>query len=675
MRINKNPCLSQFLVWFVIRPGALRLERLISRGIQAIVLVLLALSVLTPCKALEQSAEQDVQAAFHAGQAALRHGDPARAVEDFKKVLTLAPNLIEAQVNLGLAYQSLLDYDAAARTLSHALSQRPNLAGLNTIVGMDYIKLGSPEKAAPYLQRAVKLDPASPDVHDAMALYDLTQKNFQGAAEQYRKSADLNADKAEALFKIGHQYLDLAVRLAYQGARLYPESSWGHRFLGDTLFERDRWEDAGREYEKALAIEPRQAGLHSLLGEVRVHNGKLDDAESEFRRELQLDSRSERAWLGLATLQLVRGRAPEALASVSTVWKSSPDWFEKHSELPLIGISKETAQDCILQLQGQPEQPAKRFILSALYAEVEDNQRSDRELQAFQSDLSKWQLTFRSASQAHQDSCKLHQYVRCIATLQGAKPLTSSSYLILGRSYFTMQRYDRAAEALANVRGDQGAHSEASYWLERTFQAMGAQSFAQLETSFPDSWRTHQLRAEGFALRQDHDNAVKEFEAAIGLRPDEAELHEALGEFYLDNQSETQAQEELEKAASLDHSRTKTLYLLGRLYIDANQDEKAVPFLRRALQLQPNLNEADSLLGTALIRMGDFADAVPRLEKAAPLDHAGNIHYQLYQAYRKLGQADLAQQALTRSQEIRRNHLEHDQALIMGPHQPESDPK
>ena len=177
--------------------------------------------------------------------------------------------------------------------------------------------------------------------------------------------------------------------------------------------------------------------------------------------------------------------------------------------------------------------------------------------------------------------------------------------------------------------------------LERTYQALGAESYAQLEDSFPDSWRTHQLRAEGFALRQDRDNAIKEYEASLRLRPDEAELHEALGEFYLDNHSGQDAQRELEKAEALDPSRTKTLYLLGRLYILDNENEKAVPFLERALQLQPNLNEANALLGTAYVRMGQFADAVPKLEKAAPLDHYGNIHYQLYQAYRKLGEPNL----------------------------------
>ena len=178
-----------------------------------------------------------------------------------------------------------------------------------------------------------------------------------------------------------------------------------------------------------------------------------------------------------------------------------------------------------------------------------------------------------------------------------------------------------------------------------------------------------------FALRRDHDNVIKEYEAALRLRPNEAELHEAMGEFYLDNRADEDARSELEKAEGLDPSRTKTLYLLGRLYVLDNKNEKAVPVLERALQLQPNLNEANALLGTAYIRMGKFAEAVPSLEKAAPLDHMGNIHYQLYQAYRKLGETGLAQKALARSQEIRRSSIEHDQAVILGSPQVESDPQ
>jgi tetratricopeptide (TPR) repeat protein len=307
---------------------------------------------------------------------------------------------------------------------------------------------------------------------------------------------------------------------------------------------------------------------------------------------------------------------------------------------------------------------------------MNENALSEREWKSFQMDFSKWQQASRATPQTHAnpDPCKAHLYSRCIASLQTAKHLTGSAQLVLGKTFFTLQQYERAAATLAQVHGDSNVNAEASYWLERTYQALGAETYGRLEDSFPDSWRTHQLHAEGFALRRDIDDAIKEYRAALQLRPNEAKLHEALGEFYLDNHSDD-AQRELEKAVALDPSRTKALYLLGRLYVLNQENEKAVPYLQRALQLQPNLNEASGLLGTAYVRMGQFADAIPRLEKAAPLDHYGNVHYQLYLAYRKLGQAELAQKALARSQDLRRSSLERDQALIMGSPQVEPEPQ
>ena len=136
---------------------------------------------------------------------------------------------------------------------------------------------------------------------------------------------------------------------------MYRESAWGHRFLGDLLFQRSRWEDAIKEYRKALDAEPRQSGLHTSLGQAFLHAAKLEEAEAEFDLELKLDSSNEQAWLSLANLQLARGQATAVLESLGKVWEISPEFMAVQRGFPSIELPQESAKASIAHVQGDPE--------------------------------------------------------------------------------------------------------------------------------------------------------------------------------------------------------------------------------------------------------------------------------------------------------------------------------
>jgi len=548
----------------------------------------------------------------------------------------------------------------------------------NVIVGMDYVKLGSPEKAMPFLQHALKLDPSNREARQALASCYLAQDDFRGAAEEFRQLAELDPDKSGAWFKLGHEYLDLSARLAYRGAHLYRESAWGHRFLGDLLFQRARWDEAAQEYRKALTADPRQSGLHTSVGQAYLHAGKLQEAEAEFHLELQLDSASELALLGLAETALQQGQAAIALKDVTKAWEISPELLAVQREFPATELSEDAAKALIEKIQVSPsDEAAAHFLLATLYAAANEKDQSAVQWKAFHAAFLAWQTKTQSTLSVGtaQDPCKARRYSACEESFRGQKHLNDTQRLLLGKTQFALQEFESASDSLAQVVGVTTQNAEASYWLALSYHFLGAESYAHLEESFPDSWRTHQLRGEGYALRQDLDNAVKEFRAALRLRPDDSELHEALGEVFLVSHSDGDAQRELETALALDASRSHSLYLLGRLYVQRRENEKVVSYLQQALRLQPDLVEASSLLGTTYVHMGQFTNAIPQLEKAAKLDHYGNVHYQLYLAYRKLGRADLARKALARSQELRRSSLEHDQALVMGAQQADIEPQ
>jgi tetratricopeptide (TPR) repeat protein len=620
--------------------------------------------------AARETVEDQVAAHFRAGEQALKQGDFVRGTEEFKKVLALDPDLVEARVTLGLAYHSLGEYNLAASNLSTALAQSPNLPGPTVILGIDYLKLGAVEKAIPVLQRALRLEPSNLEARRALARCYLSRADFRQAADEYRQLASLNPDKADAWFKLGHDYLDLCARLGLRGSQVHRGSPWGHRFLGDMFLQRNSWRDAADEYRPALAIEPGQPGLHVSSGRAYLQGGKLDQAEAEFHLELQLDAENEPAWLGLAEIQLARGQAAAALEAVGKIWEVSPEFLALPRRFPTVELSEDAAKALVADLQAAPEGAARDFLLAGLYPLAGETAQAAEGWKIFQTDFLAWQKARDGVAGvgADRNPCRAHQYARCalwLHSLESREPMSRSQLLLLGKTQYTLQHYGDAADTFAKllvVIDEESA--EANYWLSRTYQALGTECYERLVESFPVSWRTLELRAEGYNLREAVNETIQEYQLALQLRPDEAELYEARGELFLKKASYGEAQAELEKSLSLDPSCPRTLCLLGRLYVAKRETEKAVPYLEKALRYQPDMPEASNLLGTAYVRLGKDAMAILALEKAAPFDFYGDVHYQMYVAYRKLGKPELAKKALARSEELRRSSAATDQAIF-----------
>jgi tetratricopeptide (TPR) repeat protein len=618
--------------------------------------------------AASESNEAQIVIHFRAGQQATQLGQFERAVEEYKKVLNLDPNLLEARVNLGLAYHSLGQYSLAVSELSRALRQRPQLLGPHIILGIDYLKLGFPEKAIPPLQRALSIESSNREARRALAACYLAQDNYLKATNQYRELFSLSPEMAEAWFALGHDYLDISARLTTQMARNHPDSAWGVRLAGDLLAERGDWNDAAQDYRKALATDARQPGLHVSLGRAYLGAEKFKEAEAEFRRELELDPKDEQTLLGMAEMELARGNAVLALEKVAQVWEISPEFLALQQELPSVELAPDLARKLITDLQNTSEGPAKHFLLSSLYRVPGELQRTEEHRTAFQSYSDTRQRASADASweKGNVEPCQAHQYAACIRVLQSRKNLGVAERRWLGKSQLAMRDYGHAADTFAGVLSGEKDSEEATYWLVRTYQKLAAESFDRVDELSPDSWRAHELRAESYKLRQAFNDAIRELTLAIQLQPNEVGLHEGLGDLYLTRNLFEQARAELEKSLALEPARSRSLFLLGRLYVRQRESEKAIPYLQKALRYQPDLIEASAALGTAYLRLGQAASAVPELMRASPYDYYGDVHYQLYLAYRKLGKGDLARKALAGSQELRRKSAERHQAKVAG---------
>ncbi|MCI0622658.1 MAG: tetratricopeptide repeat protein [Acidobacteria bacterium] len=615
----------------------------------------------------QPSAESAIVAHFQAAQRAAREGHLDRAVEEYRKVLRLSPNLVEAQVNLGLAYHLLGQYRQAVSELAKAAGQKPDLLAANLFLGIGHLKLGSAEKAIPPLQRALRLDPSNREARRALAACRLAADDYRDAAHQFRTLFSQESNPEEAWFQLGRDYLDLAKRLTGGMAQKYRASPWAHRLAADLIAERRLWNEAAREYGQALTIEPEQPGLHAALGNVYLRQGKVEEAEAEFRRELALEPGNEQAWLKLAEVQLAKGAAGEALESLSKIWDIFPSFLTEQSDFPAIALEPAQAIQLAAELEKQPQRPpAFHFMLAALYKLAGARERAIREQAAFHSQLEAWQRAQPKtrSSARDQEACNRHAIRECAEFLQSQKPLSFNDNLLLGKTWLRLRQDELASDAFAAALAQERENVQPLYWLVRAYITLADGCFEKLATLFPNSWRTHQLKAETHRLRMADDEAIKEYETAARLNPEAAEIHEALGELYLGQSTPEQARAEIETALKLNPTGARTLYLLGRLHLSQREPEKGIPYLQEALRREPALLEARGTLGKAYLRAGRPAEAVNELETALGLDVYGDLHYLLYEAYRKLGKRDLAQQALARSEEMRKTSMARDQAKL-----------
>jgi tetratricopeptide (TPR) repeat protein len=331
-----------------------------------------------------------------------------------------------------------------------------------------------------------------------------------------------------------------------------------------------------------------------------------------------------------------------------------------------VQLGPEVLRKLALELQKLSVRPDTSFLLWASYKALGETDKAKEQQVFLQSQIAAKGGGGATVPGRKSDhcACESHDYAACANELHSRKNLSLSEYLTLGKAWFGLGQFENAGDAFAAALAGNPENVEAPYWLIRTYTALSEGCFNQLMADFPDSRRTHQLRAEIFRIQQADKDAIEEYKAAARMRPDNFEVHRALGELYLSSNSLEDAWREFERALTLNPGDARGQLLMGRWYAARRQPQQAIPYLQRALRYEPGLLEAHTVLGKAYLRTGQAPLAVAELEKARVLDRYGDVHYLLYEAYRDIGKKDLAKAALAQSQELRRKSAAEDQAKI-----------
>lgn len=445
-----------------------------------------------------------------------------------------------------------------------------------------------------------------------------------------------------------------------------------------------------------LAQDDQKLAEHFHAGQTAAANQQFDRAITEFRAVLQIDPSVVQARANLGLMYYLSGRYGEAAKELSTVTRSDAGILPAQLFLGLSYLKLGAFQEAIPPLEKakelDPSNPQAARGLLASYINLGRYHEAATELRFFESRSDEEALYITGQAYLDMGRALTSRMARNYRASPWAHRLAAD--LAADRSDWTIavdeyqkamredpgmpgvQRLLAAAEAHTKTTGEselrdnvgRSASDSAEDLYEQicAYTTLGEKYFKKLQDSFPDSPYAHELRGDVYRLSQDFPSALREFKAALIKFNDDAALHRSAAEMDILLGRVDDAEAELQQAAKLTPGNAETEYLLGQVYSKSEKTAQAVEHLKVAVRRDPNLLQARALLGTAYMHLKQPALAVPELQKALPLDYYGDLHFQLYKAYRALGQTDAAEKALAVSKEMRTKSFGSAVARITG---------
>lgn len=192
----------------------------------------------------------------------------------------------------------------------------------------------------------------------------------------------------EVLYISTHYYSELGNRAAQHLAASAPDSYQARELEAEAMESQGKWDAAATEYKKILDQDPKVPGIHFRLG--RVVLSKSDSPESgqeakkEFEAELQLDPSNAASEFWLGEIARRAGQFNDALPHFTKASKLDTGFAEAYLALGMTLSSLQQFAQAVAPLERYvkivPADPAGHYQLAIAYARTDRKSEADREM-------------------------------------------------------------------------------------------------------------------------------------------------------------------------------------------------------------------------------------------------------------------------------------------------------
>jgi len=599
------------------------------------------------------------------GKALMQKHDPVRAILQFRSAVQASPKNAEAYYQLALAFQAQQDYRNAVGTLRQAIALNPKHTAAKLRLAQLMASVTDPGVLKDAQQRLKDLlagDPDNPDTLHALALTELklgeaadALQHLELALTDASKSQELGVALTLARAKLQQKDAKGAEDVLKKAVEVSSTPADASVYLGQFYLSQNKSGEAEQQFQRALAIDPRQgialfslARLQSATGRLpeaeksfrRLSSfpgfkpvyaiflfqaGRKDEAIREFERLAKTDPEDRQARTRLVTAYWNLNRTPEAERLLNQVLKKHPrdlDALLQRGEMYLsAGKYSQAEIDLNQVLHLQPASPEIHYILAKLNrargAELTYRQELAKALE-----LNAYLLPVRLELVQSLLGSKSAQAALDVLN-QAPQSQKQSTPVLVQRNWALWSLGD-----LANMRRgiDQGLTLDRSkdlliqdgLWKLRAGDSAGARKAVQEALKLdPTDLRALQALSQTYIAQKNAPMALQKIKEYAASQPKSAPVQDLLGLMLMSQGSRTEARTAFLTAKAADPKYAPADLALAQLDVAQGDINAAKKRLEAILSADSSNPTAQLWLGIMQEKMGDRSAAIELYRKVA----------------------------------------------------------
>jgi tetratricopeptide (TPR) repeat protein len=567
-------------------------------------------------KALGTAVElkRDTEPLYALGVAHLKLGDKEKAAGDFEELLRLTGEHGWSRLLVGQAYQKANLPEEAAAQFQKALQLNPRTPEANYYWALTLLKANdwnaTPEVKA-HLLDELKVNPRYFLAYYLLGYFASNERNYAESNRYLREAARLNASLPEV-------WLYLGLNAQGLGTRGQAEAYF-RKAIALTKKEEDP--------AKHLSIRKAYVGL----GRILLASGRKEESEKMFQKARELEKEEQLE----GQRRMAKMNEKEAAAREKGAEPYLPEGEGKDSIAAVSGGkasgANESGKDSLLVPRGNPpDNPGARaeaYLRTVLGSSLNDLATAEalqekyqqavahyREAESWSKDIPGQQRNLGLALFYAGSSAEA---VPLLARAVSEEPGDEHARAALGLAYFDMKEFAKCAQTISAISGR-------------------AMESPQLGLAWAASLTETGNKNEARTVVERLDSAEVKFGAPEMTR---------LGRLWLKLGEAGRAEKTFREALQMDATSTEARVGLGAALLRLARPSEAVEALKPVPAAPSGNWEVHYELGQAYLKLGNLDEAIGQLREAAALQpEAISVHSELEAAYRRAGRTAEAQQ-------------------------------